>query len=164
MPHTSYSQFFVSIGSNVDPKRHIRQSIDALRNAFGALQISPWYESVAIGFDGDNFINGVIGANTTLSISDVVVQLKTIEDQIGRDRSFGKYSAKIIDLDLLTFDDTVCDKPIQLPRDEITENAFVLLPLSDLAPESIHPLTDKTYQQLWQEYPKSQQKLWQINW
>jgi 2-amino-4-hydroxy-6-hydroxymethyldihydropteridine diphosphokinase len=158
------SQFFISVGSNIQPKRHINLSLEALNKAFGTLQSSPWYESVAIGFEGDNFINGVVGAKTTKSIDEVVSILKSIEDQIGRDRRFGKYSAKTIDLDLLTFGSTVCENPIQLPRYEITENAFVLLPLADLAPQSIHPLTKKSYQQLWQEYPKSKQKLWPIEW
>jgi 2-amino-4-hydroxy-6-hydroxymethyldihydropteridine diphosphokinase len=158
------SQFFISVGSNVNPKENIKLSIDALASVFGNLTISPWYESVAVGFNGDNFINGVVGAKTNQSIEDVVSLLKNIEDQIGRDRRFGKYSAKIIDLDLLTFDQIICEKPTPLPRDEITENAFVLLPLSDLIPDSIHPLTHKSYRQLWQEYPKSKQALWQIDW
>ena len=56
---------YVSIGSNEQPQRHIKQAIELLRQQFGQLDMSPVYESEAVGFDGDNFLNLVVGFNTT---------------------------------------------------------------------------------------------------
>jgi len=67
-----------------------------------------------------------------------------------------------LDLDLLFFDDVVCDTPAQLPRDEITKNAFVLWPLAQVAPEFIHPTNNMPISVLWQQYDKTQQKLWKV--
>jgi 2-amino-4-hydroxy-6-hydroxymethyldihydropteridine diphosphokinase len=103
--------------------------------AFGELTFSRIYESESVGFEGDNFYNLVIGAKTNDSISDVVSCLKRIEDSQGRDRTSARFSSRTLDLDLLTFDDIVCQRPIALPRDEIGYNAFVLLPLAEIAPD-----------------------------
>jgi 2-amino-4-hydroxy-6-hydroxymethyldihydropteridine diphosphokinase len=66
-----------------------------------------------------------------------------------------------LDLDLLLYGRQI-DPEIDLPRSEILKNAFVLKPISELAPKLKHPIIDKTYQSLWQEYPQKKQKLWQI--
>ncbi len=157
------AQIYISIGSNIEPLRHIEQAMSALRQAFHSVTISSLYESVAVGFDGDNFINAVIGAITEQPVEDVVNCLKKIEDDLGRDRTTGKFSAKSLDLDLLTYDDLVCQQPVVLPREEILYNAFVLWPLAELAPDSKHPVCQQTYQQLWHDYDKSQQQLWPLD-
>jgi len=56
----------------------------------------------------------------------------------------------------------IADKPAQIPRDEITKNAFVLWPLAEIAPQQVLPGSDKNYQQLWQAYDQNKQKLWPI--
>ena len=86
--------------------------------------------------------------------------LKQIEDENGRVRGSEKFAPRTLDLDLLTYDDTVIDNPIVLPREEILYNAFVLRPLADLVPQHMHPLVKKTYQSLWQQYDKQKQNLW----
>jgi len=62
---------------------------------------------------------------------------------------------------LLLYDDHV-EPRLNIPRAEITKNAFVLKPLAEIAPDRVHPILNKTYLQLWNEYPKKSQKLWQI--
>lgn len=156
---------YISIGSNTNRAYHIRQAVQQLQHHFGALQLSSVYESEAIGFDGDAFYNLVAGANTTLAITECIGLFKQIEDNYGRDRSAERFSGRTLDLDLLSYDDIVCQQPVELPRPEITRNAFVLWPLAEVAPQQLHPLTGLSYQQLWQQYPK-QQKLWPVpfNW
>ena len=142
----------VSIGSNIEPDLNIRKAIQALRKAFGDLQISPVYQTEAVGFDGDDFLNLVVAFETDKPVQSVAHELKSIEDQIGRDRSQARFSARLIDLDLLTCDDLVMDEAgVQIPRHEILQNAFVLKPLSDIFAQGVHPQNGKTYADLWRD-------------
>ncbi|WP_395344863.1 2-amino-4-hydroxy-6-hydroxymethyldihydropteridine diphosphokinase [Ningiella sp. W23] len=150
----------ISLGSNVDKEHNTKQGLDAMQKAFGALEVSSVYESQAVGFDGENFFNLVVKAFTSLSIEAVCTQLKSIEAKCGRKRSAVKFSPRTLDLDLLTYDKVVCDKPITLPREEICYNAFVLQPMAELIPNETHPVTGKCYQTMWQEYDKNKQRLW----
>jgi 2-amino-4-hydroxy-6-hydroxymethyldihydropteridine diphosphokinase len=152
---------YISVGSNINRDYHIRQGIKALQQQLGKLQISSVYESEAVGFSGDNFYNLVVGANTLLSITECKALFKRIEDQYGRDRTADRFSGRTLDLDLLTYDALICQQPVQLPRAEITENAFVLWPLAEIAPQQIHPITQLTYAELWRNYAKTQ-KLWPV--
>ncbi|HAT40146.1 MAG TPA: 2-amino-4-hydroxy-6-hydroxymethyldihydropteridine diphosphokinase [Rheinheimera sp.] len=155
------AQIFISLGSNADREFHIRQALHELTAVFGTLQLSRLYESEAVGFCGDAFYNMVVGAYTQLSIAECVQVFKAIEDRYGRVRDASRYSGRTLDLDLLIYDAVICDSPAQLPRDEILENAYVLLPLAEIAPNLLHPTEQISYQTLWQQYKKSQ-KLWPI--
>ncbi|MCP3667825.1 MAG: 2-amino-4-hydroxy-6-hydroxymethyldihydropteridine diphosphokinase, partial [Gammaproteobacteria bacterium] len=73
-----------------------------------------------------------------------------------------KFSARTLDIDPLLYGDNVSNQPIILPREEILENAFVLWPLSLIAPTLKHPLTGKSFAEHWVNYEK-QQNLWQID-
>jgi len=157
------AKIFVGLGSNIEPTIHIQQGMDALLKSFPDCIFSKQYESESVGFDGENFINSVAEFTSPLTISEVVAVLGKIEDASGRTRTGPKFSARTLDIDLLLYDDVVCEAPVSLPRYEILKNAFVLWPLSELAPTSKHPVNGKTYAQLWQEYPKEKQKLWEIS-
>ena len=86
-----------------------------------------------------------------IDVREVVLALREIEDQQGRDRTLPRFSHRPIDLDILTYDDLEIDEEgIQIPRHEILINAFVLRPLQDLAPHTLHPLAKKSYRELWQ--------------
>lgn len=154
------SQIYISIGSNIDRHRYISNALNALESLFDNLVVSSVYESEAVGFEGDDFYNLVAGAQTNLPVEQVVSELKRIENENGRLRNTEKFSARTLDLDLLTYDDLIADEPAQIPRDEITKNAFVLWPLAEIAPQHRLPGTDSTYQQLWQDYDQKKQKLW----
>lgn len=154
---------YISIGSNIDPKLNIQYALEDLQQAFGDIESSGWYESKSVGFEGDNFINLVVQANTELSITEANDYLHRIEDQHGRDRSGPRFSSRTIDLDLILYDDQIFEQgKLKIPRDEILENAFVLLPLSELAPHLKHPLIDKTYLELWNEFDQASQVLWRL--
>ncbi len=144
------STVFVSLGSNVDREKNILLALADMRRVFGRLVLSPVYESQAVGFDGDDFLNLVAGFETDKDVHDVVHELGEIEDRLGRDRSLPRYSHRSIDLDILTCDALQIDQPgIQIPRHEILVNAFVLRPLQDLAPDVLHPVVQKSYRELW---------------
>jgi 2-amino-4-hydroxy-6-hydroxymethyldihydropteridine diphosphokinase len=69
-----------------------------------------------------------------------------------------------LDIDILTYGDFVgVESDIELPRAEITKNAFVLLPLSEIAPDELHPQLQKNYRDLWFDYDRTSQSLWVID-
>lgn len=154
------ARIYISVGSNINAEYHIRGAGQALRLHFGELIISSVYESKAVGFAGDNFLNLVIGADTEQDVLSVCRILHNIEDQFGRERTGPKFSSRTLDLDLLVYDDLVMNESgVQIPRNEISKNAFVLWPLAEVAPTTQHPLLAKTYAQMWEEYDKTKQEL-----
>ena len=155
------AEVFVGIGSSINRRENIQLGIAALQALFSDVQISPVYESEAVGFVGGNFYNLVVRFTTDLSIAEVIKQLKTVELENGRPEFAIKFAPRTIDLDLLLYDQKIAPE-FDLPRAEITKNAFVLKPLADLAPLLIHPISGETYQKLWANYPKEKQKLWKI--
>lgn len=158
------AQIYVSIGSNIDREHHIRAGINELREHFGAVQLSPVYESVSVGFDGDNFYNLAAGFSTDLSIDELNQTLSNIEDRHGRDRSGPRFSSRTLDIDLLLYDRIVCETNCVLPRPEIYKNAFVLKPLADIAGNMIDPIKGDEYSTLWNTFEKTcTQELWTIS-
>jgi 2-amino-4-hydroxy-6-hydroxymethyldihydropteridine diphosphokinase len=144
------ARVYVSLGSNLQREQRIRQAIAELRLHFDEIELSPVYDSAAVGFDGSNFLNLVAGFDSELGVEAVLRTFHDIEDRLGRDRSLPKFASRPIDLDLLLYDDVILDVPgIRIPRPEILANAFVLKPLQDLAPTLRHPETGETYAELW---------------
>lgn len=157
------TSIYISIGSNIDAEQHIRGAIDVLREKYGELKISSVYESESIGFEGDNFLNLVVGLHTDQTVQEVLDTLHDIENRFGRDRSGPRFSSRTLDLDLLLYDDLVLqDQGIDIPREEITHNAFVLQPLAEIAPQLEHPQQKLTMQELWQQFDKTSQSLWPV--
>jgi 2-amino-4-hydroxy-6-hydroxymethyldihydropteridine diphosphokinase len=147
----------------MDREKHITASLDALDERFSRLEVSSVYESEAVGFAGDHFFNLVAGFETSLSVGELSVCLRRIEQDNGRARGQERFSARTLDIDILTYDDYVGEVDgIFLPREEILENAFVLLPLSEIAPDVEHPVKKVTFFSLWQSYTK-RQKLWPVD-
>jgi len=155
---------YISIGSNIEPAKHVRLAVDALREVYGELVVSSVYESEAVGFSGENFLNLVVGLDTEQSVDEVNASLHDIEDRYGRDRSGPRFSSRSVDLDLLLYDDlTLRSGKLVLPREEITENAFVLWPLAEIAPGLMHPVLHKTMAALWEEFDRDKQQLWVVD-
>ena len=145
------ARVYVSLGSNVDREIKIRQAVDLLREHFKEIDLSPVYDSAAVGFDGSDFLNLVAGFDTDRGVEVVASIFRDIEDQLGRDRTLPKFASRPIDLDILTYDDMVLDIPgVRIPRPEILHNAFVLKPLQDIAPDRLHPEVGESYAVLWQ--------------
>ena len=157
-------EVYVSIGSNINREEYICSALDALQKNFENLLCSPVYESVAVGFEGENFYNLVVSFSTALGLEELAKKLRAIEDDNGRDRHKPKFSARTLDLDILTYDNNVGEfSGTVLPRGEITYNAFVLKPLADIAGEKKHSELNVTYELLWREFDSSKQKLWKID-
>ena len=147
------SWVWVSVGSNIDRERHIRGAIQALRDRFGELRLSSVYETPAEGFDGDPFYNLVAGFHPDRSPAELHELLRDIEAAHGRDRVGPKFSARTLDIDLLTYDDRVTEEGGKaLPRDEIVKYAFVLGPLAEVAAGERHPQLGISYGELWADF------------
>lgn len=156
------ARVYISVGSNIDRERYITVALDALADWFGDLAISPVYESEAVGFDGSPFFNLVVAVETDLPVAELSRRFKQLEADNGRHRNAPKFSARTLDLDILTYDGlTGCVDGVELPRAEILRNAFVLRPLADIAPEDRHPVCLQSYRELWQAYDRDQ-KLWPV--
>lgn len=159
------TQVFLGLGSNLEREKNIRAGLLALKKIFGEVQFSAVYESESVGFKGSNFYNLVASLQTDLTIAELSSVLKQIEDDNGRVRTGPKYSPRTLDIDILTYGDFVgVEAGVDLPRAEITENAFVLLPLSELAPNELHPQLKQSYASLWASYDKTLQSLWAIKY
>lgn len=155
------TEVLLSLGSNVDREFHLTAALDALVEAYGTLDVSPVYESAAVGFEGEAFFNLVVALWTTEALPDLNQHLKQIEDDCGRDRSQPKFSDRTLDIDVLTFGSVSgVVEGIRLPRYEVYKNAYVLKPLADLRPEQAVPGdSDHTWQSLWALFPKDKQPL-----
>jgi len=153
---------YLSIGSNIDREHYVCAALDALADRFGELSISSVYESEAVGFDGEPFLNLVVGIETALPVAQLSRELKQIEADNGRRRHVARFSPRTLDLDILTYGDCAgCIDGVELPRGEILKNAFVLQPLAEVAPADIHPVAGQNYAALWRAY-RSDQKLWVV--
>jgi len=155
---------YISVGSNQQARHHVLKALEAIRSEFSPVELSPIYESVAVGFDGDNFINLVVGFNTERSLQEINSILNQIEKSRGRNRGEERFTSRTMDLDLLIYGDLIRhDDHWDIPRREITRNAFVLKPLADLAPDSLHPELGLSFSQLWNAGDFSNQDLWQVD-
>ncbi|WP_028116042.1 2-amino-4-hydroxy-6-hydroxymethyldihydropteridine diphosphokinase [Ferrimonas senticii] len=156
------TRIFISLGSNIDAEAHIRNGLNDLADALDHVLISTVYESEAVGFEGDNFLNLVAQADTELSIAQLVALFKQIEQRHGRVLGAKKFAPRTLDIDLLLYGNLATNEPVELPRPEIFDNAFVLLPLQQLWPDGVLPNCSQSLAQLWQAFPQQSQKLWPI--
>lgn len=157
------SRVYVGIGSNINRELNIREAIRELKNKFGDLVISTVYESPAYGFKGDNFYNLVVGFDTGLSVEELIRTLHAIEYKFGRQHKQEHFTSRMLDLDLLLYNDLVRhDEECDLPRDDIEKYAFALCPLAEIAGDYQHPETGKRLADMWEEFTGDDQKLWPV--
>ncbi len=154
---------YLGVGSNIDAARNIERSQQALTEYFTDVRFSRVFESEAVGFEGENFLNQVVEITTERTLEQLIDQLKQLEDKLGRIRGGAKFSSRHIDIDILLYGEMVCQQPIVLPREEIRHNAYVLWPLSELAPTLKEPGGQLTYSSLWERFDKKAQKLTPLN-
>lgn len=148
---------FLGLGSNLgDRKENINKALSLLESRIGKiLSVSSIYRTEPVGFESDNyFINAACVLQTELQALDVLEYTQAIEKQLGRKEKSvkGKYHDRIIDIDVLLYDDIIVDYPhFTLPHPHLHERKFVLEPLAEIAPEIVHPILGKTISELNQE-------------
>lgn len=151
---------YVSIGSNTDRERNLRDAVGALRRRFGVLVLSPVYESEAVGFAGGRFYNLVAAFDTNEPIEKMRGALLEIEGAQGRRRGAARFGPRTLDLDILLYGDLVRhDGAFDIPRCDILAHAFVLRPLADLAPDLRHPEIKRSFGELWREFDAARAEL-----
>ena len=150
---------FLGLGSNIERVANLRSALNTLEKTFGVLTCSSIYESATVGFDGDPFYNMVLAFETQRTLHELVMILREIEIEHGRTRVSSKFSSRALDLDLMLYGDLISkEEGSILPRGDILQYAFVLEPLAEIAPESIHPVQKKAYAELWSAFDKTKVK------
>lgn len=148
------TRVFVGAGSNIDKARNIVSGVRMLRERFGALRVSPLYETPAVGFAGDDFYNLVASFETARAPDEVARALRDIERRHGRKRGGARFAPRSLDLDLLLYGELVCARR-GLPHADIARYPFALRPLADLAGELRHPALGRRYAELWAEMARN---------
>ena len=141
---------YLSIGSNLEPAKHIPAALAELREQFQNVEVSPLYRSAAVGFDGPGFINAAIALDSDWEPDRINQWLHALENRHGRRRDQQRYSSRTLDIDIVLFGDRVLtgDGHLQVPRNEL-KFAFVLRPLLDLAADLRNPATGVRLDQGW---------------
>jgi len=146
MNHTVH----LSAGTNLgDRKSNLEQAIFSLKQQTVVRTVSSTFETEPIGFrDQPWFLNLAIELGTTFSPLELLDYCQSIEQRLGRARSFAN-APRTLDLDILLYDDWVLSTPrLTIPHPRMTERRFVLAPLAEIAPDVVHPLLRRPIQSL----------------
>ncbi|RYH73198.1 2-amino-4-hydroxy-6-hydroxymethyldihydropteridine diphosphokinase [Flavobacteriaceae bacterium 144Ye] len=149
------NKVYIALGSNKgDRLKHLQDAVDLIFKQIGKVNIiSKVYNTPALGFESDDFLNTCLLIETPLEAQDVLQQLLQIETQLGRQRTENSgYEARTIDLDVLFFNDEIIEsKDLVVPHKELHKRKFVLQPLFDIAPKYQHPVYQKSITELLQD-------------
>ena len=152
----SVSEVYVAAGSNVEPERYLRLAAKEIALKFPGARFSAAYKNAAVGFKGEDFINFVVGFSTDMPVEAVIAELQRIEGLCGRTRDAPKWAPRSMDLDILVFGDRVCDLPgLVLPRPDLLKRPYMLGPMTELAPNFVHPTRLSTMAQLWENFDRA---------
>ena len=159
---------YVSIGSNMGDRLCVcRKGIELLANFDGLLVdgLSNFYFTEPIEFtDQSWFVNAVIKIITDLDPVKLLSLMNTVECRMGRIRSNIRYGPRMIDFDIIFYNDEIINTPeLVVPHPRMHYREFVLRPLCDLAPDMIHPVMNKKLKQLLDEIQGGKQQCIKIN-
>src|SRR6266699_2799850 len=144
--HTVY----LGLGSNLGDRRgNLAAALQRLREVIEITSVSSVYDTEPVGFaDQPRFLNIVLRGQTALDPEALLGYVKQIEAKLGRQPSF-RYGPRPIDIDILLYDDLHIEQDnLTIPHPRMGERAFVLVPLAEIAPESVEPVSGKTAQEL----------------
>lgn len=146
---------FVAAGSNVDPERNLKRACEEIRHSWPDTVFSRAYRNAAVGFDGPDFVNLVVGFSTAQPLEAVIARLRAIETQCGRPRYAPKWASRSMDLDVLLYGDRVeTTSDYTLPRPDLLKRPYMLGPLAEIAPQVVHPLAHQTIGALWKAFDR----------
>jgi 2-amino-4-hydroxy-6-hydroxymethyldihydropteridine pyrophosphokinase len=142
------AKVYFLIGGNLgDRELILKSTVEALGNDVGkVLNVSAIYETEPWGFEHEqSFLNQVVIVESNLMPEVVLDQTQEIEKKLGRIRKKNRYSERTIDVDILFYDDLIIDtERLEVPHPRMGERMFALAPLSEIAPDFIHPVTGKS--------------------
>ncbi|HZL76307.1 MAG TPA: 2-amino-4-hydroxy-6-hydroxymethyldihydropteridine diphosphokinase [Bacteroidales bacterium] len=148
-------RIFLGLGTNLgDREKNLEQALDKIAEVIGIIvSRSSVYETEPWGFQSsDQFLNMVIGVDTNLKPSGLLGRLLMIESLLGRLRDGKQYSSRIIDIDILLYGRQKVDTiSLKIPHPRMHERKFVLIPLCEIAPRTVHPVFGKTMTKLLKE-------------
>lgn len=140
-------RLFLLLGANLgDRFQTLDQARTQLSESVGAIvSESKLYETAPWGVtDQPPYLNQALELQTTLTPDNVLTQTQSIEQRLGRVR-LDRWGARLIDIDLLYYDDFICQtEQLILPHPLLHERRFVLIPLCDIGPDFVHPVSGKT--------------------
>jgi 2-amino-4-hydroxy-6-hydroxymethyldihydropteridine diphosphokinase len=149
------SKVFLGIGTNLgNRKANLRKAREMIGEHIGRIwNSSSVYETAPWGFEAENdFLNMVIEVETNLSPSEIMKKIAGIESKLGRERDQDRYSSRVIDIDIVLYDDlAINENGLKIPHPLMHERKFVLVPLCELAPDMIHPVLEKSMSVLLEE-------------
>ena len=122
-------KYFLSIGSNIEAIKNIDFALKELNLILSNINKSSKYQTKAVGFEGDDFLNLVVSGDSSVSFDELNLKLKKIEDLSGRNRNAPKFSARTLDIDIVLQLD---EDEIIFESDEIKKYDFVSNPLKEL--------------------------------
>ncbi|MBU4520223.1 MAG: 2-amino-4-hydroxy-6-hydroxymethyldihydropteridine diphosphokinase [Gammaproteobacteria bacterium] len=140
MPQRAEVTAFVALGANLgDPSRALREALQRLSEAPGVrlVRASSVYRTAPIDSSGPDYLNAVAEIATTLTAPDLLTALQAIEQGAGRERPY-RNAPRTLDLDLLLYGSArIHSATLTVPHPRMGERAFVLVPLSEIAPERV---------------------------
>ena len=141
---------YLGLGSNIgDKEENIQRAVELIKEKCEVSRQSSFYETEPVGYDNqDWFLNSVIEVKTILAPEELLAFLQSIEQEMGRIKTF-KNGPRVIDLDILFYgDQTVKEEHLIIPHPRLHERLFVLEPLHEICPDYIHPIFRKSIKEL----------------
>ncbi len=141
---------YLGLGSNLgDRELNLLAAVERLRLLGDVVKISRPYETDPVGYtDQPRFLNVAVLLETTLDPVPLLAALKRVEADLGRVETV-RYGPRTIDLDILVYDDLILQTPeLTIPHPRLTERAFALVPLAEIAPDLAIPGTGLTAREL----------------
>jgi 2-amino-4-hydroxy-6-hydroxymethyldihydropteridine diphosphokinase len=163
-------QVFLGLGSNCDRESHLRAALQQLRETFGVVRTSPVYTSEhhdpllsKLERQRYRYFNQVVEIDTDWPVAKLKERLCEIERCCGRIRGDTTSLACPLDIDILLYGQVVGEVDgVRLPHVDVGRRAYVLRPLSQLAPKLRHPQTQQSFADLWREFDASAQPLTEV--